>query len=43
MHKWELLPPLLGEGQATHAQLRDLLGGNPSPEAGAALYSWPWY
>jgi hypothetical protein len=31
-HKWELVPPLLGEGKATHAQLGRLLGGNPSEQ-----------
>jgi hypothetical protein len=31
-HEWELVPPLIGEGKATHAQLGRLLGGDPSQQ-----------
>ncbi len=32
-HEWELVPPFLGEGQATHAHLGRLLGGDPSQQS----------
>jgi hypothetical protein len=28
-YEWELLPPFMGTGEATHHQLRNLLGGDP--------------